>query len=81
MQRSLTRRKMPSLWGGAALLAGMALAGPALAADIAPKPFTKAAPLVASSWTGFYAGLGLGFRSTRADLTTTSVLFDGVPVT
>ncbi|UPK40233.1 outer membrane beta-barrel protein [Bradyrhizobium sp. 186] len=70
---------MPSLWGGAALLAGMALAGPALAADIAPKPFTKAAPLVASSWTGFYAGLGLGFRSTRADLTTTSVLFDGVP--
>lgn len=75
MRRSSTRRKMSGLLWGSALLA--ALAGPAQAADLAP--FTKAPPLVASSWTGFYAGLGLGFRSTSADLTTTSVLQDGVP--
>ncbi|WP_035966842.1 outer membrane protein [Bradyrhizobium sp. YR681] len=62
---------------GSALLAALALAAPAQAADLAP--FTKAPPLVASSWTGFYAGLGLGFRSTQADLTTTSVSFDGIP--
>jgi outer membrane immunogenic protein len=77
MRRSLIRPNMPGLLGGAALLAGVALAAPAQAADLAP--FTKAPLLVAPSWTGFYAGLGLGFRSTQADLTTTSVLQDGVP--
>ncbi|WP_441237964.1 outer membrane protein [Bradyrhizobium sp. 930_D9_N1_4] len=68
---------MPGLLCGGVLLAWFALAAPALAADLAA--FTKVPPVVASSWTGFYAGLGLGFRSTRADLTTTSVLQDGVP--
>ncbi|WP_314947416.1 outer membrane protein [Bradyrhizobium cosmicum] len=69
---------MPRLLRGSALLAGLAFAGPVQAADLAAKPFTKAPPLVASSWTGFYAGLGLGYRSTQADITTTSVLQDGV---
>jgi outer membrane immunogenic protein len=32
------------------------------------------------SWTGFYAGLDAGFRSTRADLTTTSAFSAGPPV-
>lgn len=64
--------------GSGALLAALLLAVPARAADLAP--FVKAPPLAASSWTGFYAGLGLGFRSTRTDLTTNSVLFDGVPI-
>jgi outer membrane immunogenic protein len=79
MRHSSTRRTTAVLRCGTALFAGLALAAPAKAADIAPKPYTKAPPLAASSWTGFYAGLGLGFRSTSADLTTTSVLQDGVP--
>jgi len=73
----MRRNRLPYL--GGALLAGLAFAGPAPAADLAARPFTKAPPATASSWTGFYAGLGLGFRSTQADLTTTSVLRDGVP--
>jgi outer membrane immunogenic protein len=38
----------------------------------------SAAPPV--SWTGFYAGLDAGFRSSRADLTTTSAFSAGPPV-
>lgn len=66
----------------ASLLAslGLALAGTAHAADLTPLTFTKAPPPVVSSWTGFYAGLGLGFRATRADLTTTSAQIDGIPL-
>ena len=70
---------MPRLCCGSVLLAMFALGASARAADLAPKPFTKAPPLAVSSWTGFYAGLGLGSRSTQADLTTTSVFFDGIP--
>jgi outer membrane immunogenic protein len=59
-----------------ALLAGLAVAEPALAADLAP--FTKAPPSVtSSSWTGFYAGFGLGLRTTQADLTTNSAERNG----
>jgi outer membrane immunogenic protein len=64
---------------GTTLLAVIAGAGPAFAADLGSLP-VKAPPVAASSWTGFYAGLGLGFRSTQTDLTTTSVLLDGVPI-
>lgn len=60
-------------------LLALALAGPAHAADLTSGSFTKAPPPVASSWTGFYAGLGLGFRSTRTDLTTTSASSGGIP--
>ncbi|MET3335154.1 outer membrane immunogenic protein [Bradyrhizobium japonicum] len=79
MRCSLTRRNMPALSFGGALLVGLAFAASAQAADIAVKPLTKAPPVAISSWTGFYAGLGLGFRSTAADLTTTSVFEDGIP--
>jgi outer membrane immunogenic protein len=51
--------------------------------DSDPSPmFVKArapaAPPV--SWTGFYAGLDAGFRSTRADLSTTSATLVGAPL-
>ena len=34
--------------------------------------FGSPAPTTASSWSGFYLGLGLGFRATRTDATVTS---------
>ena len=76
MRRSVPRWKPAGSSSVGALLAVVALAAPARAADLAP--FTKAPPL-AASWSGFYAGLGLGLRSTRNDLTTTSVSVNGVP--
>jgi outer membrane immunogenic protein len=71
-------------WTGAGTaLYVLALAGSAHAADLAPVSTWTKAPVAPSvsvpSWTGFYAGLGIGFRSTRNDLTSTSLLFDGVP--
>jgi len=44
-----------------ALTAVAAFSGSALAADLAPRPYTKAAPMVmAPSWTGFYIFGGAG---------------------
>lgn len=66
-------------WLCGAALAVLAIAGPVQAADLKVAPPYKApSPIAPSSWTGFYAGLGLGFRSMRTDVTTTSV--DGDPV-
>lgn len=76
MQHSSIRRSLWSFSRGSLLL--LAFAASAQAADVAP--FTKAPPLPAASWSGIYAGLGLGFRSTASDLTTTSVLFNGFPL-
>jgi len=44
------------------LTAGVALTGSAFAADLAPRPYTKAPPMVAPSWswTGFYIFGGVG---------------------
>src|SRR5262245_837686 len=57
------------------LLAGVGLAamiaGPALAADLAPVYKAAPAPYV-SSWTGFYAGIGVGGRWMDSDWTTTA---------
>src|SRR5262245_22257254 len=64
---------MTGFRSGGAAVAALLLAGSAQAADVAPvMPITKAPPLAtpASSWTGFYAGLGVGFRTTRTDVTT-----------
>jgi outer membrane immunogenic protein len=44
---------------------------PGRAADLRV-PISKAPPAVATSWTGFYFGLGVGARSTLADATVTS---------
>jgi outer membrane immunogenic protein len=64
---------MRKVWFGSVALAALTLAGAAQAADLTPAvPITKAPPPAApaSSWTGFYAGLGVGFRATRDDMTT-----------
>ncbi|HMF23809.1 MAG TPA: outer membrane beta-barrel protein [Pseudolabrys sp.] len=61
------------------VLAAVAAASSAQAADMSAAPIYKAPPVIAaSSWTGFYAGLGLGFRTARTDVTTTSVSVNGV---
>jgi outer membrane immunogenic protein len=64
---------------GSAALVAFAVAGPALAADIGTVPAYKAPSAAASTWSGFYAGLGLGFRASRTDAVTTSETIAGVP--
>ena len=71
--------EMKNLILASATLAAIAVGGSAQAADLAASRRWTKAPVQTSSWTGFYAGLGLGFRSTGNDLTSTSLLFDGVP--
>jgi outer membrane immunogenic protein len=71
-------------WRYGLALTGIVLtfSGSVQAADLDAKLFRKApaAQAAVSSWTGFYAGLGLGFRTTEDDLTTTSHLQTGPPV-
>jgi outer membrane immunogenic protein len=45
----------------------IALGAPALAADLAARPYTKAPPMVAAAydWSGFYAGINGGWGSSR----------------
>jgi outer membrane immunogenic protein len=52
------------LIGGVALLA---FAAPASAADLAARPYTKAAPMIAAiyDWSGFYIGANGGWGSSR----------------
>ncbi|WP_256805947.1 outer membrane protein [Bradyrhizobium sp. Bra64] len=64
---------------GSAALIALAVMGRALAADIGAAPVDKAAPAAASPWSGFYAGLGFGFRASRTDATTTSETIAGIP--
>jgi outer membrane immunogenic protein len=50
---------------GAVALAALAAHGPARAADM-PAKIIKAPALAAPTWSGFYIGIGVGFRSTEA---------------
>jgi outer membrane immunogenic protein len=67
-----------SLAGAIALIAGAAM-GSAQAADLAARPFTKAAPPVAVpfNWTGFHAGVQGGYQWSR-DRTTEFLTATGV---
>jgi outer membrane immunogenic protein len=63
-----------------AAVAWLALgAAPALAADLAPRAYTKAPPMIATiyDWGGFYLGINAGGGSARNCWTNTSIL--GVP--
>jgi outer membrane immunogenic protein len=73
-------RKMRSKWSAVAITAvaiasveGVAVL-PAFAADIAPAPIYTKEPVVApvASWTGFYLGGGIGFRSANVSEQTLS---------
>ncbi len=46
----------------------IALGAPAVAADLAARPYTKAPPMVAAvyDWTGFYIGANGGWGSSRS---------------
>ncbi len=65
---------------GAVVLAALNLAGPASAADLAARPYTKAPPLpppVVWNWSGFYVGANGGWGSSRKcwDFTTPAGVF------
>jgi outer membrane immunogenic protein len=61
-------------------VAAFAFVGAVRAADLKAPAYNSPPTIDASSWTGFYAGLGVGFRASRTELTTTSVSFAGVPL-
>jgi outer membrane immunogenic protein len=65
------------IWAGAAL-AAFTVSESAGAADVNAAATRNAAPVLAPSWTGFYAGLGLGLRASRTDATTTSETVAGI---
>src|SRR5207237_8872422 len=50
-----------------ASLIALGAAAPAVAADLAARPYTKAPPMVAAvyDWTGFYIGANGGWGSSR----------------
>ena len=83
----LLPRKVAASWGVGAVAAltlaaaNFALVTAASAADIqAPMPYVKAPVAPQASWTGFYLGGSIGFRSLRSDATTTSLVEDGAPI-
>jgi outer membrane immunogenic protein len=71
---------MKKLLLGAVALLALAPGRPALAADMPAAPVLKAPPPVVASWSGLYVGLGVGFRSSLADVTVLSRTELGVDV-
>jgi len=57
--------------------AAAALGGVATAADLPIKTLKAPPPVVAPSWSGFYLGVGVGFRSTQTDATVTNATLGG----
>ena len=62
-----------------ASLIALGAAAPALAADLAARPYTKAPPMIAAAydWSGFYLGVNGGYGSSGNCWTNTAV--GGVP--
>jgi len=52
---------------GLTAISALGLAAPAIAADLAARPYTKAPPMVAAvyDWSGFYIGANAGWASSR----------------
>ncbi len=50
-----------------AAIVSVGLAAPAAAADLASRPYTKAAPMIAAvyNWSGFYVGANGGWGSSH----------------
>jgi outer membrane immunogenic protein len=63
-----------------ASLVALGATAPAMAADLAARPYTKAPPMVAAiyDWSGFYIGVNGGWGSSRNEWTNTSVFGFGV---
>jgi outer membrane immunogenic protein len=63
-----------------ASLVALGAAAPAVAADLAARPYTKAPPMIATiyDWSGFYLGINGGWGSSRNDWSNTSVFGFGV---
>jgi outer membrane immunogenic protein len=60
---------MKKILFGIASLAAVSMIAPASAADLAARPYTKAAPMMAAAmydWSGFYVGLNGGGASSRS---------------
>jgi outer membrane immunogenic protein len=55
------------LLGAAGLVAALSMAAPAVAADLAAQPYTKAPSMIAAiyDWSGFYLGINGGGASSR----------------
>jgi outer membrane immunogenic protein len=72
-------RRLVSASAASAMILAFAVV-PGRAADLRV-PINKAPPAIATSWIGFYFGLGVGARSTLADATVTSgtAIFAGGP--
>src|SRR6266481_5902624 len=70
-----TESKMKKMLLVSASLIALGAAAPALAADLAARPYTKAPPMIAAvyDWSGFYVGVNGGWGSSRNS-------WDAVPV-
>ena len=55
------------LLGAAGLVAALSMVAPAVAADLAARPYTKAPSMIAAiyDWSGFYIGINGGGASSR----------------
>ena len=68
---------MSKLFRGGIALAALLAAPSAMAADLKAPLYKAPPPVYLSSWTGFYLGIGLGWREINNDWNTTATFFPG----